>query len=526
MKEILYFVIVMLTLGVTSCLNDQTTGPHIDVSDIIISKEDTVLFPTVGVEFVFDPSSIISQTDPNCPLTYQWRGGKIVVDALTGKYNIEDSLKILSNEKVLKYTFNEMDPYYVRLQVTNKYGSTFQYFVTRPSSNFDEGVIMLSRNEGGEAMLSILNSHTDEEELLQKETDDFWILTSKDRAYLNDDIVDMAFCAGRGDYDINKDNYMYLLSKKNSQAYYLDHRSLMVINDMYKFSKVPQKLGLFYHKMAGFDLFTYCEDGDVFAFCALFGTEVERVAHGDIHHWDRCGKIQLRSGIEMARTFRDVLLLYDDVTSTVYGLMTQDFYGNDRYIGPKEFPGENVINIGFLETNVGKYDFYVVLQNKENPSKITVQKFSDVYYGYNIFQKSATLVYSYELPENEDLSIMKESNIYNSYQHRSMLYNNKYQVFSWTPGNTNEPRLPSVNTATVSFDVRNVNPNAEITCMTIDVSNRYLFVGVYDPVATEDRKGSLYVLDAFSLELVKKYENIAWNPVSLYYKPSTLRSQF
>lgn len=525
MRRIINFLIATWLICLSGCLDDQTTGAYIDVSDILISATDTVLFPNVGKEFVYDPSEIVSQTREGYTLSYQWRLGKLTLK--DSEYTVEDSLKIISNEKVLRYTFYDMSAQYLRLRVTNEFGSTYQYFVVKPSSPFDEGLIVLSGNDNGEAMLSMLNTYTDEEELLKKEAGDFWFLGPEDMPVLKEGIVDLALCAGRGDYWVGKDNYLYLLSKNRKCAYYLDHRTMEVINDSYKFSVEPLKVGLIYQVDktygVGFDLFAFCTDGDVRPFSFILGSEVDRFALVDIHHWDRCHRIKLRSRELIDWSFLDVLLLFDDEQSTASGLMNQAVTNQKLAIGPRSFPGEDVINIGFLEAKVGRYDFYVVLQNKENPGKITVQKFSGFIFKEDFFSKPATLSYSYELAEGEELSLTRESAMFNCFQRRNIVYNNRYKIFNWFPNATSTPTLPSVNSEG-SFDVRNVNPNAEITCMTLDVSNNYLFVGVYDPTAADDRKGSIYVLSTFDLSLVTKFENIAWKPIELYYKPNVLRS--
>lgn len=525
MRKIINFLIATWLICLSSCLDDQTTGAYKDVSDILISATDTVLLPSIGEEFVYDPSEIVSQTREGYSLSYQWRLGKLKI--VNSEYTVKDSLKIISNEKVLRYTFYDMSPQYLRLRVTNEFGSTYQYFVVRPSSNFDEGLIILSGNDDGDAMLSMLNTFTDEEELLGKEAGDFWFLGPEDMPVLKEGIVDLALIAGRGDYNVDKENYLYLLSKNKQCAYYLDHRTMEVINDSYKFSVAPLKVGLIYQRDetygTGFDLFAFCTDGDVHPFSFILGQEVDRYALADIHYWDRCQRIKLRSRERFAWTFLDVLLLFDDEHSTASGLMNQAITNQKLAIGPKSFPGEDVINIGFLEANVGRYDFYVVLQNKENPKKITVQKFSGFIFWEDFFAAPATLSYSYELEEGEELSLTRESIMFNCFQHRNIVYNNKYKIFNWFPNATSAPALPSVNSASC-FDVRNVNPNAEITCMTLDVSNNYLFVGVYDPTAAEDRKGSIYVLSTFDFSLVTKFENIAWKPIELYYKPNVMRS--
>ena len=95
----------------------------------------------------------------------------------------------------------------------------------------------------------------------------------------------------------------------------------------------------------------------------------------------------------------------------------------------------------------------------------------------------------------------------------------------WKPGASIEPKLPLEN-SDLCFDVQSVNPNAEITCIAQDITNKYVFVGVYDPNAQNERKGSVYVLDSFDLTLVKKWDNVAYKPMDIYYKIHLLRDKF
>lgn len=526
MKRVIFAMLAALLVGLSSCVNDKTTGPHIEISNIFISDQDTILYPVVGEEFVFDPSDRISQTDPACPLTYQWRYGKIVVTQ-AGEYIVhhQDSLKMLSNEKILRFTFETQDPYFARLRVTNEFGSTYRYFLVKPSSNFDEGLVMLSRNEAGDAMFSVQNTVTDEVDLVQKEASDFWYRTSDEVAVLKDDIVDFAFICGGGDIWIPRQGFPYILSRKNKQAYYMDHNTLRLITGL-EFSGTPLKLGLFGEPM--FDLFAFCDDGDVRVQTGKWQLEIERAVFKDVHHWDRFQRVKIRSGREKHWTFRDIIFLHDDANSKLYGMWGDGFISSG--IGPETYPGEKVIYaIPFETSTIGVHDFYIVTQNIKQPSKITVKKISDVKFTgtqwLNFNLQDPVSSYTYDLPEGEELTLTSESQILNVYQHRSILYNTDRKVFMWKPGGSMELKLPTEESKPC-FDVKSVNPNAVITSMTQDVTNKFIFVGVYDPTAKGERKGSVYVLDSFDLTLIKKWDHVAYKPMNMYYKVHLLRTDY
>ncbi|WP_270488529.1 hypothetical protein [Butyricimonas synergistica] len=526
MKRVIFVVIMFLFIGLGSCVNDKTTGPHIEISDIYISDQDTVLYPTLGEEFVFDPSDRISQTDPSYPLTYQWRYGKITIDT-KGNYIVhpQDSLKMLSNEKILKFTFDRQDPYFLRLRVSNEFGSSYRYFIVRPSCKFDEGIVMLSRDETGDAMFSVLNTLTDEEELVRKEASDFWYRTSDEEPVLKNDIVDFAFIAGGGDNSVPRQGYPYILSRANKQAYYMDHATLRLITN-FDFSGTPLKLVPSGSRW--FDLFAYCDDGDVRVQTWNWNLEVERTFYKEVESWDRFQRVKIRSGGEKHWTFKYILFLHDDANSKLYGLA-----GNmlePGAIDPRAYPGEKVIYAIPCETSLlGVYELYIVTQNIEKPSRITVKKIPDVkftalqYLYLNLYNENFS--YTYDLPEGEELTLKSESHVLNVYQHRSILYNTDRKVYMWKPGASIEPKLPLEN-SDLCFDVQSVNPNAEITCIAQDITNKYVFVGVYDPNAQNERKGSVYVLDSFDLTLVKKWDNVAYKPMDIYYKIHLLRDKF
>ena len=526
MKKVILVVLAVFLVGLVSCVKDKTTGPHIEVSDIYISDQDTVLYPKLGEEFVFDHSDRISQTDPSCPLTYQWRYGKIYVSA-KGEYRVhpQDSLKMLSNDKVLRFTFDRQEPYFARLRVSNEFGSAYRYFIVKPSSNFDEGLVMLSRNDEGDAMFSVQNTVTDEIELVQKEASDFWYRTSEDVPVLKDDIVDFAFVCGGGDIWFPRVGYPYILSRKNKQAYYLDHNTLRVITG-FEFSGTPLKLGMC--GVGKFDLFAFCDDGDMRVQTWNWQMEVERKVFKDVHHWDRFQRVKIRSGIERNSTFLDILFLHDDENSKLYGIWADGL--SNSGIGPEAYPGEKVIYaIPFETANIGVHDFYIVTQNIENPSKITIRQVSDVGYTGSMYLLfglyNVVSSYTYDLPEGEELTLTPEAQVLNVYQHRSILYNTDRKIYMWKPGASTEPKLPTEESE-LCFDVTSVNPNAVITCMTQDITNKYVFVGVYDPTAEGERKGSVYVLDSFDLSLLKKWEHVAYKPMNMYYKLHLLRTDY
>ena len=307
-------------LGVVGCIDDQTTGPHIEISEITITMEDSLYFSSPNQRFVLDGNKMVSQTNPDLPLEFTWQGG-LEIPTTNGGVTV-DSLKILSNEPVLEHAFRDFGTYRMRLKVSNGQMAEFKYFWVVVGSEFDEGLVVLSKNEAGEGMFSMLNTELKADKLLEKTEEDFLYLTAADAPVLKEDILDFNLCAGRA-YYVPRENYFYLLTRE-SGAYYLDQYSLNPIGNPVQFSKPAKMLSLHYHNPT-FDLFAFTEDGDVISHCLKYNMEISRAAFDSIHHWDRAKVLKMKIDPTWAKAaYRDVLLLMDDKTSTLYGMMLDE----------------------------------------------------------------------------------------------------------------------------------------------------------------------------------------------------------
>ena len=47
MKKIIY-ILIGICLGVFGCIHDETTGPHLDISDLSTTFEDSVIYIKIG----------------------------------------------------------------------------------------------------------------------------------------------------------------------------------------------------------------------------------------------------------------------------------------------------------------------------------------------------------------------------------------------------------------------------------------------------------------------------------------------
>lgn len=522
------FIELLILLGTISffsgCIDDQTTGPHVEISEIFINMEDTLYFAMPNEKFVLDGSKMVVQTDSSLPLEFTWRGG-LEIPTSAGSGVTVDSLRMLSNEPVLECSFKDFGTYRMRLKVTNGQMADFKYFRVVVGSKFDEGLVVLSKNEAGEGMFSILNSELAADKLLEKTEKDFFYVTDDDTPMLKEDILDFNLCAGRA-YYIPRENYFYLLTRQ-SGAYYLDQYSLHPLGDPIQFSKPAILLSLHYHNPT-FDLFAYTEDGDVISHCLKYNMEVPRVAFESIHHWDRAKIIKMKIDPTWAKAaYRDVLLLMDDKTSTLYGMMLDEANNQKQsWWGPVHFDGYEIITLGCYYAN-WCYNIALLCRSLENPAVYKKFTYTWCYYGSNWFgleNKKPT----FGEKEMDDPGIAWDSKLLDCRTKGCMIYLYKNMLTCWYPGDTQFPLGANYPSGQWLFDIRQhgYSGNTEVIDMDIDIAHKYIYLAVYDPNDSNEMKGSIVVVNATDFKLIKEYKNVCNRPMKIFYKPSKNRTSY
>ena len=536
MKKIIY-ILIGICLGVFGCIHDETTGPHLDISDLSTTFEDSVIYITSTENLRLDAGSFIVQTDSNCPLEYTWSAGKITGWNTSTEFWQLDSMAELSHEQVLDYNFKELGRHLLRLKVVNQYTAYIQYFIVNVSSGFDEGIVLFSKNEAGNGMFSFLNSPKGIDTLLSMNAENFNYVTGEDDPYLNEDICDFIFYSGYTGYPDYGTQILYLLSRKNKQAYSVDEYTLHTIpSDMFKFSKTPECLTLHWHSgttRTVYDLFAFTEDGDVISYCTKYQMEMPRMAFDSIHHWDRYSIGGGRMSSD-SKNCGDILWLYDDEKSTLYGMYANDMQQastpsgriND-YIGPKTFEGQEIVNVSYaLNQQWGlaaplNNDVYIITRDKEDPKKTQMHVWFFVPWGENFVKGFQSATYDRELKAGEELSLQKGVRVLPLHERAARFYHNGQKVFHW--GKLQHVPLTSTPHGRYVFDIKQVNPNAEIVDINLYIDKKvnkyYVLIATYDPTSASDKKGSVYVVGAEDLStVVAKYENVAYKPLNIYYK--------
>ena len=60
--------------------------------------------------------------------------------------------------------------------------------------------------------------------------------------------------------------------------------------------------------------------------------------------------------------------------------------------------------------------------------------------------------------------------------------------------------------------------DGEITCMQLSSDEKYVSLGIWNPGAEEELKGSIYILEMDTKKIVREYRGVADKPLKIFYK--------
>ncbi|MDE6452429.1 MAG: hypothetical protein K2L23_09160, partial [Odoribacter sp.] len=422
---------------------------------------------------------------------------------------VMDSLYFISDRPVLEHAFNRVGEFWLRLRVSNEFGSTFYYMTVEIRAGMERGMLVLSSDEAGKGRLSFCSVVEEANELLEAKQEDFdvdvWTRTNPDYELL--DAQDMCMMNFEDKY-WNGARCIYsifVISKSQQCLYELDKGTLLVLRkidlrptmsfDIRPVALVPLKQ----------DLAIMSEDGQV-VFSQLgsnglinegWGTEMKGVKLYQANVMNNFDKIIVSYPL-MADNEHEKMVCYTNM-----GM-------GSTIDSESDFQGFRIVNF----TMIGSYvnlntRLLVVSQPKADAGKVRVTNYNTVTADNGraqFFKKDKDYrMQDYDL--SSPLALRSESD---------MLYNGGYNVIFYNNGNTiyrwrYTGGFSDAGNSQVSI------PAGEITCMAQSPDHEYLYVGAYDAGAA-GLKGNVYIYKTENLELVKSFIGVADKPLKLFYK--------
>ncbi|TRX63309.1 PKD-like family lipoprotein [Carboxylicivirga sp. M1479] len=491
--------LMMFVLGTTvlftACFKDDTTLADKEIPLIEVDADKTEFNIGIGDYVTIDPQATQSFGDQE--LNYEW--------AL-----IEDEeLEVISEEPVLNYQFIRLGSHHIRLKVTNNDGGIIQDYSVNVITPYQEGIIVLSTNEQGQSDLSFLKTLTPEEEaegvVPSFETGVFSRINTN---YTLSKAVDMDFTEER----------ISISTQDNGSMWMLDSRTLTVISEEAFMNEIP---GFSPLKMVGRqniregqigyrqwdDNYVLSADGRVYGYSAGLNEVFEsvrlnnQVNYSIVHGYE----YNIYFGQDKEPYYSNRLYAVDIENDIVYYMGDAGYVGYNNS-GPLFVNASiDIINILCKETSSTDGALYVIGKGKEANSN---QVFVVLLQPNNMSR--ATGYYTYE--QAEDLSITQATDLKYNLKYNRVYYFNGNRVYQWyATTNSNEP-LPTIDESILELDA-----GLEITSMEYSEDYTLMYLGVNNP-ALGEMSGCVYVYDIQSMDLLNKYEGIAYKPVSVYYK--------
>lgn len=503
MKKYLYVLLLLLgvSAGMVSCIHDDTTGFVKEISDITITKvsgegvDEDGKFAVAELMMPVHFEAEAEQTLEGYELSYEWKAGFI------REYNdgepVMDSLFLISDSKVVEYSFPRVGEFLVRLRVSNEFGSTFHYMTVEIKAGMERGLMILSSDDAGKGSLTFCSVDREANELLQAKAEDFeqdaWSRINPDYELM--DARDMVIM----DYG-NSKNFVFVLSESQQAMYKLEQNTLsvwekidlsIIIKDIKPVAIVP-----------------------CWQYMAVM-TDAGQVVRSDL---DNLGLINETWGTEMKgeKCYRGVYkdemrggnvsipILADNENEKLIGYVNPN---NNITDSESDFQGRRIVNFTLVGPTNNR-NLLVVSKPKNNSDKAWVTTYKSITNildnRLDVFSKGdGYQEREYTLAAPLALDINSEM-IYNG-NYNVIFYNNGSTIYRWRY------------TSDFSQATQVALPAGEITCMAASPDGEYLYVGAYDAAAA-GLKGSVYIYSTKDLQLVNSFVGVTDKPVKLFYK--------
>lgn len=470
-----------------ACNRDDSTGIIRSVSEITIQDETEELNVNFGFELV--RKAKVSQTIPDIPLTYEWAAAPYTSETAT------DTLKVISEEEELHYTFRQRGKHRLRLKVFNGDEAVFKDYTVWVNAAFEEGVMMLAEDENGEGNLSFLKTLTPEEI----------------EAGVEEKILEHCFSTVNPGVDMkNPVGFVKILLDYGSS----NKKFIMVMQDKIYFAD-PSTLELIgttpiNGDYAGEKARTFVAS-DYYGCYPFIQTENGKIIHVEKKFNFLYNNTSALYQNANAGLYED-MITQTSIANAKVGIETTVFflnyststitttYGYFPIVESKEmFKDEDIITI-FKENNIPTQSkVYAITSSKKDKNELIIRNISfQPTQDYSDCDMIANSKYSYTL-NSGDKCPAQGIQFVGCSTYGMAFWHEGSEIYAWNYLNP-ESKLPN----TPVIDIKqadNAGSNVEITYITTSNAlvnrvpiniDQWLYVGVYDK---DTKRGSLYIYD-------------------------------
>ena len=492
MKTILkYTLIAALAACASSCFGiDDENYP--ELSPITITVPSDVINANLGETLVYDRMQVSS----DLPVTYEWSYGSPQKDTRIEDHRFTGEIKTISDTPTIDYAFTRIGSYILRLKVDNGESIVYKYFTLNVNSGYDEGIVILCDDDGGNGTLAFIKTLGEEDleaGVQQVYPDIFAGLNPDYKLQKGTDLFISRQTVSGTDFN----GFLIATDDADGTLYHLEAKTM----EMYAVTKIRSQFGTWcqafggeYAATGGFASFFMGGNGRVYRYDMQFGN---MTLMDDIP-----GKV-LRPIATNNRTNANSATAREPLFFNADSLLFRKSSYNGVKVSSEN--GWQIVNVGVRRTG-STGPFYVLMQDKADPSsyKIMWQNTSFTASGWKMSTSFKT----------DDLKMDRNSKVINTKSSNDVYYTYDNAIWRW--GLTTAPATTPSITLPDGEQICDIAANSKGKEKGLEDED-LLIVATYNP-SRSGKKGSVYVYNFSDHSLAASYEGICDRPVSVIYK--------
>lgn len=496
MKRIFQFLsaAALLSVAVSSCWKIDE-GNTVDLAPIEFKVASDTINADLGVELKYEGLTVKSDRE----VSYEWSygqpaDGKTVADRIFKTGTIEN----VSTSPTIDYTFTKLGTFILRLRADNGESIQYKYFTLNVNSGYDEGVTILSNGESGDGHLTFIKTLTSEEATAGKQEvfPDVFSSINPGQTLRNGKELFMSNAT------VKKVDYSGLLIATNDENGTMWHMEAKTFQLFKKSSMLSagSRFKAFGGELAsssGFAAFILGENSHIYRYDMMMGDYTDMI---DIKPMTRIfGGLSRTSAT--SESVRATIYYTDDTLCLRRNASAGAVYYSEK--------GYSVVNMATMRT-AKKNGLYVLFRKKENPDEYLIRN-TDGVGGSGTFKNWGTSVNF----TTSDLKMDEDSKFVNTKHSADVYYTFQNAIYRWSL--ISAPATKPTITLPAGEQIRDIATNFKGRGKGDDGED-LLYVVTYNPSRAGDKKGSLYVYSFSDDSLVRSYEGICDDPVSVLYK--------
>lgn len=460
----------------------------------VVSASDTIN-ANLGVELKYEGLNVKSSLDVKYEWTYgQPADGKTIADHIFKPGTVEK----FSTSPTIDYTFKKIGTFLLRLRLDNGESVSYKYFTLNVNSGYDEGVVILNNDDAGNGSLTFVKTLTSEESAAgEREVfPDVFSTINPGQTLKNGRALFMSNAT------VKKVDYSGILiatNDENSTMWHMETKTFQLFKKA-GMAGVGTSFKSFGGELAsttGFAAFLLGNNSHIYRYDMLLGNYTDMI---DIKPMTRIFGGLSRT-MPTSESVRTTIYYTEDTLCIRRSASAGVVYYTEK--------GYSVVNMATMRTSRNN-GLYILFRSKTNSEEYMI-RCTDGVGGIGTFKK-------WEASVDFTASVLKmdeNSKFVNTKHSADVYYTFENAIYRWSL--ISAPVAKPAITLPEGERIRDIATNFKGRGKGDDGED-LLYVVTYNPDRSGEKKGSLYVYSFADDSLVKSYEGICDDPVSVLYK--------